>query len=78
MQRYRAFFLDGYCVKSIVDIDADDDGEAIALATLSLRGRPSDFELWCGNRLVATVPHERPPILDGIANLSTLSHTARS
>jgi hypothetical protein len=58
MPLYRILCLDGGRIVESLNLDADDDKEAVAL--LMLRGEKTDCELWCGQRQVARLLKSNP------------------
>ena len=56
MAGYRLYFLDwAHHIVAREEFEADNDTSAITIARQRSNGRPalsSDFELWCGDRLV--------------------------
>jgi len=59
MARYFIFCMDGETILDQFDFEADDDAEALAL--LRLRREKVECDLWCGDRLVATIPKGTNP-----------------
>lgn len=60
MARYFVFCMEGDRILDRFDFEADDDSEAMAL--LALRRERVEIDLWCGDRLVATIPKGKKPI----------------
>ncbi|KKC27738.1 hypothetical protein [Sphingomonas sp. SRS2] len=55
--------MDGDAIVDRFDFEAEDDSEALAL--LALRREKLECDLWCGDRLVATIPSGANPVLAG-------------
>ncbi|MET0372620.1 MAG: hypothetical protein ABW128_00015 [Rhizorhabdus sp.] len=66
MTRYFVFCMDGDRILERLDFEAEDDAEAIAL--LALRRERVECDLWCGSRLVATIPKGGNPVFDRSSN----------
>ena len=60
MARYFVFCMEEERILDRFDFEADDDSEAMAL--LALRRERVEIDLWCGDRLVATIPKGKNPI----------------